>query len=119
MIKTIIINLKKKSVIRHVERMGFPEFKDRCNIVRKHIIFSGKVQRVGFRIELYCIADLLGLTGYVSNCKNGDVQAEMQGESARIEYLIKVMNSIKRIKIINIISKEISIIHNEIEFKIK
>ena len=35
------------------------------DIVRKKLIFKGKVQFVGFRFQAKYLADTLGLTGYV------------------------------------------------------
>ena len=35
--------------------------------IRKHLIFSGRVQGVGFRYRAMNIAQMLGLTGWVKN----------------------------------------------------
>lgn len=56
--------------------------------VRKHIIFYGRVQEVGFRYYSVYKARLLGLTGWVRNLYNGSVEMEVQGEEAAIEQLI-------------------------------
>lgn len=34
-------------------------------MVRKHYVFHGRVQGVGFRITVYQVASRLGLTGWV------------------------------------------------------
>ena len=49
-------------------------------MIRKHIIFSGWVQGVGFRYRLRYASDLYGVTGWVKNNFDGTVEAEMQGE---------------------------------------
>lgn len=49
------------------------------DIVRKHIIFHGSVQGVGFRYYSEHKANQLRLTGWVKNLYNGDVEMEVQG----------------------------------------
>lgn len=60
-------------------------------IVRKHVIFKGRVQGVGFRYYCYGIASKMKLTGWIRNLYNGDVEMEVQGDSREIEmYLYKI-----------------------------
>ena len=66
---------------------------------RYDIVFSGIVQGVGFRYEVWTIAQKLQLTGYVENLPNGTVHAEMQGPKNRILHLIECMKQIPRIHI--------------------
>ena len=57
------------------------------DIVRKHIIFHGSVQGVGFRYYSEHKANQLRLTGWVKNLYNGDVEMEVQGaESASMNW---------------------------------
>ena len=86
--------------------------------VRKHIIFSGRVQGVGFRYTACYLARPLGLTGWVKNAENGEVIAEVQGFESRIRFLLKFMNSLKRIKIRKMENKPHSIKETETEFRI-
>ena len=58
------------------------------NVVRKHIIFSGRVQGVGFRYTACYLASSLGLTGWVKNLWDGDVEMEVQGDEASISRLV-------------------------------
>lgn len=39
--------------------------------IRKHMIFSGEVQGVGFRYTAYMAAGKLGLSGWVANLEDG------------------------------------------------
>ena len=48
--------------------------------IRKHIIFYGRVQGVGFRYYSVNKARQLGLTGWVKNLCDGSVEMEVQGE---------------------------------------
>ena len=104
-------------VIRQVEKAKLPDFEDDY-FVRRRITFSGRVQKVGFRLELEQMAVRLGLTGWVKNLENGDVQAEVQGYESRIRFLLKFMHSLKRIKINKLENKPCSPKQNETEFKI-
>ena len=49
---------------------------------------TGKVQGVGFRYFVLRQAQELGITGWVSNKSNGDVEAFAQGEKADLERFI-------------------------------
>lgn len=66
---------------------------------RYDIIFTGIVQGVGFRYEVWRLAQKLLLTGYVENRPNGTVHAEIQGPKNRIMHLIDCMKQIPRIHI--------------------
>ena len=52
-------------------------------MVRKHIIFYGRVQGVGFRYYSVYKARALGLTGWVRNLYDGTVEMEVQGKRER------------------------------------
>ncbi len=58
---------------------------------RKHFIFTGRVQGVGFRYKAYYIANNRGLTGYVRNLYDGSVEMEVQGEDGDIDIMIKML----------------------------
>ena len=47
--------------------------------VRKHIIFYGRVQGVGFRYYSVYKSRKLGITGWVRNLYDGTVEMEVQG----------------------------------------
>ena len=52
------------------------------------IVISGFVTGVGFRYYTERRARALGLTGYVRNLNDGDVEALAEGERAKIEELV-------------------------------
>mgnify|MGYP000131582827 CR=1 FL=1 len=60
--------------------------------VRKHIIFHGRVQGVGFRYTAKYLAQSLGLTGWVANEWDGTVSMEIQGREALINKLLVGLN---------------------------
>lgn len=71
--------------------------------VRKHMIFSGEVQGVGFRYRAFLYAQELGLTGWVTNLDDGRVEMEVQGEE---EQLIRMKDRLKGSRWIEILDIE-------------
>ena len=67
------------------QKLSIPNF-EKSEIIRANIIFSGRVQGVGFRYNSYEIAMKLGLTGYVRNLQDGTVELEAQGEKIKVKF---------------------------------
>ena len=86
--------------------------------VRKHYIFKGRVQAVGFRYTAYKEATKLGLTGFVKNLKNGNVEAEFQGEEYLIDEAITELKYDRFIYIASMKVDYIEIIQNETSFDV-
>lgn len=103
-------------VINQVARADIPELPAGA-VHRYRVRFSGRVQRVGFRLEVCELAKRLELTGWCRNLDNGDVLAEIQGPTERIDFLISFMESLKRIKIRNKAMEEIDVISGETGFE--
>ena len=61
--------------------------------IRKHIIFYGRVQGVGFRYYAVQKANQLGLTGWVKNLYDGSVEMEVEGEEPLIDRKSTRLNS--------------------------
>jgi acylphosphatase len=57
--------------------------------VAKHIVFTGRVQGVGFRFTVLNIANRYQLTGYVRNASNGSVEVLAQGQPESIDSLLR------------------------------
>ncbi len=66
---------------------------------RWHILFSGKVQHVGFRYTAYYIARDLGLTGWVDNLPDGRVEMEVQGQPSDLRRLLLRLKGQRHIRI--------------------
>ncbi len=101
-------NFRNKYMRSSVEKLDFPEFppdEER----RYKIIFSGTVQGVGFRYEVWLIAEKLRITGFAKNLPNGDVLVEVQGPKNKILHLVHCMESIRRIHIENKVIDELPI----------
>ncbi len=57
-------------------------------MIRKHIVFNGWVQGVGFRYRARHAADMYGVTGWVMNNPDGSVTMEVQGKEENIDKVI-------------------------------
>ena len=102
-------------VINQVKTAILPSFESDV-IKRYRVIFSGRVQKVGFRLEVSELAKRMNLTGFCRNLESGEVMVELQGASNKIEYLISFMENLKRIKIKNKKMEELEIDTTEREF---
>ena len=56
--------------------------------IRKHIIFYGRVQGVGFRYRAEYAAENYGVTGWVRNLYDGSVEMEAEGTERGIDDMI-------------------------------
>ncbi len=86
--------------------------------VRKHIVFHGRVQGVGFRYTAKYLAQSLRLTGWVSNEWDGTVTLEIQGREALIQKLLVGLNSNQFITIDWMDTEEIPL-EQESSFKVR
>jgi acylphosphatase len=109
---------KDNYVVRQVKKLKLPEFDD-SETVRREFIFSGKVQKVGFRLEVFELANRLGLTGWVENLENGDVKAQLQGGRERIDFLVGFMKSLKRARVDEVTTAQLDCVDDEKSFIIK
>jgi len=58
-------------------------------MVAKHIIFTGRVQGVGFRFTAHRLANRHQLTGFVRNLRDGTVEMLAQGYSEDIDDCVR------------------------------
>lgn len=75
--------------------------------IRKHFIFSGRVQGVGFRWRSSQIAASLGLTGWVKNQWDSTVELEIQGTREEIGKFLSMLYQQRYIQIEDVQAKEI------------
>jgi acylphosphatase len=99
-IKDVLRSLKNGYVVRQVNQIPLPAFEPSPEVL-KLIVFQGRVQNVGFRLEVFELAKKLGLVGWVKNRQDGAVEALIQGEQNKIRFLIHFMESLKRAKVTN------------------
>lgn len=77
--------------------------------IRKHILFYGRVQGVGFRYHATYKARLLGLTGWVKNLYDGSVEMEVQGDPEKIDELLLYLHRQRFIRIDEMQEKKIKV----------
>ena len=75
--------------------------------VRKHIVFYGRVQGVGFRYTAKYLARSLELTGWVKNDWDGTVNMHVQRREQLINKLLTGLNHSRFISIEWLDTKEI------------
>ncbi|NQU18540.1 acylphosphatase [bacterium] len=65
--------------------------------IQAHIIFKGRVQGVGFRFTVQRIALNLGITGWIKNFANGDVEVIAEADREIVDiFLNKIRDYFKR-----------------------
>ena len=67
--------------------------------IRKHYVFTGRVQGVGFRYSALYLAQGLGVTGWVKNEWDGTVVMEAQGDKEILDILIQKLRNRNFIRI--------------------
>ena len=67
-------------------------------MVRWNMILSGRVHHVGLRFRAKMTAQQLGLTGWVRNLDDGNVELELQGEQETIYRFINTLGSLPGIQ---------------------
>lgn len=87
--------------------------------VRRHYIFHGRVQGVGFRYRTYYAAQTLGLTGWVANEYDGTVSMEAQGAPEAIDRLVSQLQNDRYISIDWFDVKECRVDDEERRFRVK
>jgi len=56
--------------------------------VRKHVLIKGNVQGVFFRANVQSLASEIGITGWIKNLPDGDVEAVFEGEEDSVGKII-------------------------------
>ncbi len=85
---------------------------------RRHLVFRGCVQGVGFRYRALHAARLYGVTGWVRNEWDGSVTMELQGPGARIDQVILAVEKGTFIHIENMSSESVQEVDGERDFRV-
>jgi len=86
-------------------------------MVRKHIVFYGAVQGVGFRWRAKNAAEHFSCTGWVRNEWDGSVSMEIQGTEEAIESVILAIEKGTFVHIDNMDMKDIPVVDSEYGFR--
>ena len=85
-------------------------------MTRKHIVFHGTVQGVGFRYRARHAARMFGCTGWVRNEPDGTVTMEIQGREAWIQAVILAIKAGKYVSVERMDVKTIPVDEEERNF---
>ena len=88
-------------------------------MIRKHFIFYGWVQGVGFRWRARQAADFYGCTGWVRNEWDGTVSMEIQGTEEAIDKVIMSIESGRYVQIENMDVKILPVNPEEYGFRMR
>ena len=61
--------------------------------VCKHVIYSGNVQGVGFRMTAHHLAEKHGVAGFVRNLPDGTVELLVEGDVSQVDGLLADLRS--------------------------
>ena len=75
--------------------------------IRRHYVFTGSVQGVGFRWRAVHAASQFGVTGWVRNLYDGSVEMEAEGQEKDLEAMLLSIENGRFIEIENIEVKEL------------
>ena len=87
------------------------------DMIRRHIVFYGWVQGVGFRYRARHAAELYGCTGWVKNEWDGSVTMEIQGTEEAIGRVILAIERGTYVRIENMVSRTIPVHPGERGFR--
>ena len=82
-------------------------------MIRRHMIFYGSVQGVGFRYRARHAAALYGCTGWVRNEWDGSVTMEIQGTEEQIDAVLLAVERGTYVHIENLVSRTIPLDESE------
>ena len=88
------------------------------NKVRKHIIFYGSVQGVGFRYRAFYAAKTYGVSGWVKNNFDGSVEMEAEGTEKAIDDMILTIEKGTFVRIENMSVNALPL-HGDYSFEIR
>lgn len=114
-LKRKLIKARDNYVINQVKAAPLPEFKS-MEIRRYRLTFYGRVQNVGFRLEVTEMAKRLGLSGFCNNQEEKSVVMEVQGQFDKIKFLVAFMKSLKRIVVKRVDKRRLPLDFTEVGF---
>ena len=86
-------------------------------MIRKRIVFFGRVQGVGFRYHARYAASLYGCTGWARNEDDGSVTMEIQGAEGQIGKVLLAIQRERHIRIDGLDVQDIPVNESERGFR--
>lgn len=88
-------------------------------MIRRKILFYGRVQGVGFRYRARYAAESLRLTGWVCNEEDCTVSMEVQGDEASIDHMLRILQQDRYIDIVDMDIKNMVLQEDERSFEVR
>ena len=88
-------------------------------MIRRHLVFRGWVQGVGFRYRARHAAGLYGCTGWVRNEWDGSVVMELQGEEDAMDQVLLAIERGTYVRIESMESKTVPPEEGERSFTVR
>lgn len=92
---------------------------EQSRIIRKRVVFYGRVQGVGFRYTAQFAAQSAGTTGWVRNEYNGSVVMEIQGSEEKIDRVLLSLKNGRYIRIDRTEVRTIAPVPHERSFRVR
>ncbi len=86
-------------------------------MIRRHMIFRGRVQGTGLRYRAEHAACLYGCTGWIRNEWDGSVTMEIQGEEKAIEEVVRCMAAGSYVRIESVERSAMPVVEEERGFR--
>lgn len=99
-------------------RMRKTRIEAKMDKIRRHYVFFGDVQGVGFRYRAYHAAAYYGISGWVKNCYDGSVELEAEGTPKEIDDMLLAIEKGHYIRIEDFRVREIPL-RNSHSFEIR
>ena len=90
---------------------------ERVRMIRRHLVFYGSVQGVGFRWRARHAAGLYGCTGWCRNEWDGSVVMEIQGEEDSIDKVILTIEAGRYVSVDRMDAETIPVKEREYGFR--
>ena len=88
-----------------------------AELKRRHLIFTGAVQGVGFRYRAVHAARLYGCSGWCRNRWDGSVEMEIQGTEEQIDRVILAVEAGRYVRIENLVCRSLPLVEDERDFR--
>jgi len=89
-------------------------------LTRIHTVITGRVQGVFFRACTHDEAQRLGISGWVRNCADGSVEAELQGDETEVKRMLNwLYKGSPMSQVTKVASRPLAVIDGEKGFTIR
>ncbi len=88
-------------------------------MIREHMVFTGRVQGVGFRYQVKRLAQHYRVTGWVKNNSDGSVEAQMQGREESLDLVLQSVQQDAYIRIDQMVRERMALRMEEKSFSVR